>query len=115
MDLVLTVFWVDNFNIKVERQKSKNSINTTYFVAFQEESNLTNLRHGQISVHKRSKLIPREDDNPAKDIFVSPKVESSCILSNVMIDTKDPFLQVARYYFWTWLRENSAFDQPIPS
>ena len=51
MDLVLTVFWVDNFNIKVERQKGKNSINTTYFEAFQEESNLTNLRHGQISVH----------------------------------------------------------------
>ena len=60
-------------------------------------------------------MIPRNHDNPAKDIFVSPKVEPPCILSNVMVDTKGPSLHVARYYFWTWLRAYSTFDQTVPS
>lgn len=35
---VLTVFWVDNFDIKVERQQGSNCVNTTHLVAFQEEN-----------------------------------------------------------------------------
>ena len=112
MNRVLTVFWVDNFDIKVEREKAKNSKNTTNIVAFQEESDLTYVHHEQITVHKRRKLIPRDDDNLAKD-FVNPKVEPRCILSNVMIDARDPSLLIARYYFWTWLRANNAIDQAI--
>ena len=37
---VLTVFWVDNFDIKVETQTGATSVNTLHMVAFQE--NCTN-------------------------------------------------------------------------
>ena len=37
---VLTVFWVDNFDIKVETQTGATSVNTSHMVAFQE--NCTN-------------------------------------------------------------------------
>ena len=37
---VLTVFWVDNFDVKVETQTEATSVNTTHMVAFQE--NCTN-------------------------------------------------------------------------
>ena len=96
---VLTVFWVDNFDIKVECQKGKNSVNATYVVAFQEEGDITNVRHEKISVLKSSKLVPRDDDNLAKDIFVNPKVEPPCILSNVVIDARDLSLLIAESYF----------------
>ena len=39
-DYLLAVFWVDNFDIKVEKQTGSTSVNTTYMIAFQKRSKI---------------------------------------------------------------------------
>ena len=39
-DYVLTVFWVDNFDIKAEEETGSTSVNTTHMIAFQERSEI---------------------------------------------------------------------------
>ena len=53
---VLTVFWVDNFDIKIDRQVGSNCVNTTHLVAFQKETDATEHRKVDISVEQNSKL-----------------------------------------------------------
>ena len=41
-DVVLTFYWVDNFDVIVEKQAGGGAINTTHLVAFQDFRNLLN-------------------------------------------------------------------------
>ena len=38
-ETVFTYFWVDNFDIKIERMEGGGSINTTHLMAFQKDQN----------------------------------------------------------------------------
>ena len=48
--LVLTHFWVDNFNLKVDSLKKNSAINSTHMVAFQERSTSTKESNRHISI-----------------------------------------------------------------
>ena len=52
---VLTVFWVDNFDVKVQSQIGKNSINITHLVAYQEKSEASKLRDNNFSYQNHLK------------------------------------------------------------
>ena len=48
----LTVFWVDNFYVKVERQSVKNAINTTHLVAFQVPDELSKINQKSLTTER---------------------------------------------------------------
>ena len=49
---LLTVFWVDNFDVKVERQSGKNSIHTTHLVAFQKPDEFLKINQESVTTEK---------------------------------------------------------------
>ena len=52
-DFVLTVFWVDNFDMKVESQGGGGTINITHLMAFQEVTDRTTVSIKQTECTKR--------------------------------------------------------------
>ena len=55
--VVLTYFWVDNFDIKIEKQTGTGSVNTTHLVAFRE-SNISTFRASNVNFPRtRSRSI----------------------------------------------------------
>ena len=57
-DYVLTVFWVDNFDIKKEKQTGSTYVNTTHMIAFQErgEINLQENKGTPLPLSRKQKL-----------------------------------------------------------
>ena len=51
-EMVLTVFWADNFDIIVENATGGGSVHTIYLVAFQEQTENTSLEYNHVSVPK---------------------------------------------------------------
>ena len=51
-EMVLTVFWADNFDIIVENVTGGGSVHTTYLVAFQEQTENTSFEYIHVSVPK---------------------------------------------------------------
>ena len=60
-DYVLTVFWVDNFDKKVEKQTGSIFVNTTHMIAFQERSEI-NLQENKGTPLPRSRKRKLEDE-----------------------------------------------------
>ena len=60
-DYVLTVFWVDKFGIKVEKQIGSTFVNTTHMIAFQERSEI-NLQENKGTPLPRSRKRKLEDE-----------------------------------------------------
>lgn len=44
------MFWVDNFDVKVERQSGKNSIHTAHLVAFQEPDEFSKINQESVTI-----------------------------------------------------------------
>ena len=66
---VLTVFWVDSFDVKVETQTGATSVNTTHMVAFQE--NYTN------SLKQTPEIkIPRSRKREMQPFKMNPSVSA---------------------------------------
>ena len=51
-DVVLTYFWVDNFDINVDTPTGGGAMNSTHLLAFQEESDETILRTQKVDIEK---------------------------------------------------------------
>ena len=51
-EMVLTVFWADNFDIIVENATGGGSVHTTHLVAFQEQTESISLEYIHVSVPK---------------------------------------------------------------
>ena len=47
---LLTMFWVDNFDVKVERQSGKNLIHTTHLAAFQEPDEFSKINQESVTI-----------------------------------------------------------------
>ena len=76
-DYVLTAFWVDNFDIKVEKQTGSISVNTPHMIAFQERSEIS-LKENKGTPLPRSRKRKLEDEtnkNQDREIFINSKIE----------------------------------------
>ena len=49
---LLIMFWVDNFDVKVERQSGKNLIHTTHLVAFQEPDEFSKINQESVTIER---------------------------------------------------------------
>ena len=72
---VLTVFWVDNFDIKVETQTGATSVNTSHMVAFQENCTNSLKQTPEVNIPRSGKKkIQLFKMNPSVSAQINSKV-----------------------------------------
>ena len=112
---VFTHFWVDNFDIKVDRIGGGGSINTTYLMAFQEHQSHCQPNINTITVpRKKSRVLFDEDvsvEVKPVNVYKKPKkIQSRNATCNV--EKKDYFKNL--YAMWIYIRKQNNFNQIYP-
>ena len=74
-DSVLTHFWADNFNKKVESDTGKDMINSTHLVKFQEVSPGSEYQSAERSVPKTLTRFKSSQEQQIHDVRINPKEE----------------------------------------
>ena len=113
--IVLTYFWVDNFDMNIERQCGGGALNTTHLIAFQEESQHSFQSKPNIS-------IPR---NKSHKLFID-----AVTITNVPINVSrappkydfpvqsfefDDHKFSSIYLVWLFIRKQNSYDQAVTS
>ena len=114
-DVVLTYFWVDNFDILVERQSGGGSVNTTHLMAFQEASTSSRESIETLQLpYSKKRIISESSIEQVKVTFVNQRKEPPLFPSayHTSIDCSKFRIQ---YLIWVWLRHQNRFDQIIPN
>ena len=116
-DVVLTYYWVDNFDVTVEKQAGGGAINTTHLVAFQEPSEFTIKNVETITLERsKTRTIENIDADNTSCVGINYKKEPpSCIINEK--STSNEYLQLVhlKYFLWLWLRKENSFDQVVPN
>ncbi|KAG1711251.1 hypothetical protein GQR58_002553 [Nymphon striatum] len=111
---VLTVFWVDNFDVIVEKNLGGGAVNTTHLMAFQEQAH-----HAKQDIYipvqrsKKRKLNALEDDEHVAftiDTATEPPRQAS---SQDFSYDNTPFQQLQ--FIWLYLRKCNHYDQAVPN
>ena len=116
-DCVLTVFWVDNFDIKVEKQTGSTFVNATRMIAFQErrEISLQENKGTPLPRSRKRKLEDETSKNQDREIFINSKIEPSISTGEFSEPTEEHIHTVfLRYFLWLWIRKENSFDQQHP-
>ena len=117
-DGVLTVFWVDNFDVKAERQTGSTSVHTTHMIAFQEkgENLLQENVATPIARTRKRKLQEETDRIHDRQSFVNPKIEPPFFTDEPSVTAEEHVhLILLKYFLWLWIRKQNSFDQLYPS
>ena len=110
---VYTHFWVDNFDIKVDKQVGGGSINTTHLMAFQDSSQGIYVKGNTPSIErKRNRKIFLEDLN-INSFSVDRKKNPPKIFPQSQIETYDSGFN-KKFFFWIFLRKQMSSNQTIP-
>ena len=116
-DYALTVFWVDNFNIKVEKLTGSTFVNITHMIAFQErgEINRQENKGTPLPQSRKQKLENETNKNQDKEIFVNSKIEPPISTGEFSGPTEEHIHKILlRYFLWLWIRKENSFDQQNP-
>ena len=111
---VLTVFWVDNFDVKIERQTGATSLHTTHMVAFQEKcsNSLTGIVKVNMEKTRKRKLQPTDVGHQEMlSEFVNPKTEPPIFTSENVIDEESISPVMMKHFLWLWIRKQNSIDQ----
>ena len=105
-DFVLTVFWVDNFDINVEAQCGGGAVNITHLMAFQEVTDATENISTKVNLIKSKNPVIVED-TPDEKIIVDVKKEPNTIVG-CGANSRHPTVHCNRfektYFMWLILR-----------
>ena len=118
---VLTVFWVDNFDVKVERQTGSTSLNTTHMVAFQEKCQKSVFQSNNATVTRtRKRKLPSVSESiDRQQCYANPKVEPPMFTNETtsqMEKAEEIYKStLVKYFLWLWIRKQNNFDQLHPS
>ena len=112
---VFTHFWVDNFDLKVDRIGGGGSINTTHLMAFQENQSHCEPKINTITVQrKKSRVLFFEDvtmETKPMDVYKYPeKITSSNLPHSQEKETHFNKLHV----IWLYIRKQNHFNQVVP-
>ena len=114
-DSVLTYFWADNFNKKVDSEKGTNMINCTHLIKFQEES------PQYIVYQTRSKTVPKDKTKiscfPLLDqdkLYIDAKKEPQIFEFQEGNRSCNEVFNV-QYYLWRILCYLAADKQSFPT
>ena len=110
---VLTVFWVDNFDVKVETQTGATSVNTTHMVAFQENCTNSLKQTPEINIPRsRKRKIQLFKINPSVSAQISSKVHPPFHNEAKKEDVGEKeYLILLKHFLWSWFRKCNSFDQ----
>ena len=116
-EFVMTVFWVDNFDIKVEAQTGGGSVNITTMMAFQEVSNRCIVVENDVNIPKSKEKV-LQDTVTVKNLSVNEKREPTNVpflrtSSNICKDVEEEFS--LKSFFWLYLRYCNNFSQNTPT
>ena len=104
--MILTVFWVDNFDINVEAQCGGGAVNITHLMAFQEVTDATEYISTKVNLIKSKKPVIVED-TPDEKIIVDVKKEPNTIVV-CGANSRHPTVLCNRfektYFMWLILR-----------
>ena len=116
-DVVLTFYWVNNFDVIVERQAGGGAINTTHLVAFQEPTELSvNNTNETISVeYSRKRTVENIEPKNVSCGSIDSKREPRNLNINENICSNKGKLMTMQYFLWPWLRKENSFDQIVPN
>ena len=114
-DKIITYFWVDNFDVNIERQTGGGAVNSTHLVAFQEPSYDSYICSPKINLHRTKKrTIKTYDDNlfiPSVDAKKEPSLCINASNTNEFDDTEF----ISNHFTWLILRKMNSFDQVVPT
>ena len=114
-EVVLTVFWVDNFDVKVEKAEGGGAVNTTHLMAFQEqEHHILQVQHMPVPRGKKRKLSALQDEDEQIAFSVDTAAEPPYQASNKSFEYDNENFQ-KRQFLWLYLRKCNNFDQVVPT
>ena len=109
-----TYFWVDNFDVQVDRLVGGGSINNTHLMAFQEVQEGTQLIENNISVpRKKSRQIFYEDLNIPIMKIDNNKEPPHLAEEHIFDYCENEFNMF--HFLWAYLRKKNSFNQLTPS
>ena len=112
--IALTVFWVDNFDVTVEKTLGEGAVNTTHLMVFQEQAH-----HSKQDLHvpvrraRKRKLSTLEEDEHASftvDTVAEPPRKN---ISHQLNYDNTSFQQLQ--FIWLYLSKCNHFDQSVPN
>lgn len=114
-EVVLTVFWVDNFDVKVEKAEGGGAVNTTHLMAFQEqEHHSLQDQHVPVQKSKKRKLSALQDEDEQIAFLVDTVAEPPFQANNKnFVYDNEAFQQLQ--FLWLYLRKCNHFDQVVPT
>jgi len=111
---IFSHFWVDNFDVLIDKQSGGGSINTTHMVAFQYQNENASTQTIKVSVpRKQSRQLFIEDIN-INTVPVNKKKEPpSTFADRAEITPREVGFNSA-YLIWIYLRKIYSVNQTIP-
>ena len=113
--IVLTHYWVDNFDVIIDRINGGGSVNTTHLVAYQEKQGAsradTNI-HVPIPKKKNRKLFIDDFHVHTKPVEKQPNPTS---ISRVSDFSEASFNSEMKFLLWLYTRKCNNLDQNISS
>ena len=121
-ETILTYFWVDNFDVKVERLGGSGAVNTTHLMAFQEShARAPDIRKPLVSFKRsgRRKLLINEDQKVHTTNRVSsnpepPKFNRAEVQAIDVLPSYDNQLYKL-FFVWNFFRKQNSYDQLLPN
>ena len=111
-DYVYTHFWVDNFDVNVDKQIGGGSIHTTRLVGFQQKSGVVRESQTTLTKQTRNHKLFIADLN-ITSIPVSKEKNPPKTFSKVQDQCSDSRFN-REFFLWTYLRKLNSFDQLVP-
>ena len=111
---VLTVFWVDNFDVKVERQIGATSLHTTHMVAFQEKCQYSVRQNAKVNIDRsrKRKLQPCAVRKLDVSEYVNPKMEPPLFTAHQNVLDEESITPIMmKHFLWLWIRKQNSYDQ----
>ena len=114
-EVVLTVFWADNFDMIVKNATGGDSVHTTHLVALQEQTENTSLEYIHVSIPKTKSPKINVKEVPVAIRFVDAKKEPPPFNNQYNPSfTYDTGSCTTNYLLWVIRRKQNAFDQLVP-
>ena len=116
-DVILTHFWADNFNKKLESDKGNDMINSTHFVKFQEKAVGSEYRSHVKTVSRTITRLSTDRQMANEKICIDKNKEPEKFAGgNYQVLSEDASGNFdLRYLLWNILRHISSGNQKVPS
>ena len=109
----LSYFWVDNFDVNVDKSTGGGSVNTTHMMAFQEHSENVVTVKDVVSLERRKKRMIVLADTPIVPAKFDPKKEPTIIIRNNFnneLSNSTTWISV-KYLIWLIMRKKNGINR----